>query len=319
MKNTILFLSIVTIFGCTEPFFELTKNRDHLDVVDGKISTIEGASYIRIFEQINDSILVPIPGLNVSVIADDGEIFPFAFEASRYIPISSAFKGEVGRQYRLEAFNESISIESSFDMIPDSIPLSMVTVDTFITILVPPLNLVQKVDAVAAIALITSENESQARLRFEHSYENVLTRQIETTTFDQYALYSCDKNIDCNFNETRVPVGTTTQQSWMFFNLLIPDCRSNTGEVDISNGCIAPCCLQQDDHLTEFKVYVEAMSVSSFEYWSQIEKLTNNNGLIFDTFPFPLEGNITCDGCENEIVGIFRAVAETTATENRIL
>ena len=252
------------MIGCSEPFTELSKNRDILNVVDGKISNLPGASYIRIFEQINDSTQIPIPNLNVSVINGDGEAFPFTFESNRYIPSSAAFKADIGVQYRFEATNESITIESSFDLVPDSIPLSMTTVDTFITILTGPLNLVQKVDAVAAVALISSEGNHRARLRFEHSYINPLNDMVETTTFDEYALYACENTFDCNSSSTRVPIGTTTQRSWIFLNSLRIDCLNTSGEVDISNGCVFPCCLRRDDYLTTFRVYAESMSPSIF-------------------------------------------------------
>ncbi len=309
---------IVFLFGCTEPF-ELVENRELLDVVDGKISTLEGQSYIRIFQQVNDSIQNPIFDLNVSVISDEGDVFPFRYSSGTYIPQSSDFIGEVGRSYRLEAVNENVTIESNFDLIPELIPLKTAVVDTFISILTP-LNLIQKVDATAAIAKIPTRPNSRARLRFEYSYVNVLTSEVETITDeDQYALYSCERSSSCSSDSTRVAVGLTTQQTWFFLNPTIADCLNIDGEVDLSNGCIPPCCLFQEDWIAEFRVYLEAMSVSSFEYWTQIEQLTNNDGLIFDTFPFPLSGNISCVGCQNEIVGLFRTVAETTDTENTIL
>ncbi|MEO9870478.1 DUF4249 family protein [Ekhidna sp.] len=320
MKNTIPYFIIFIVFiGCTEPF-ELGKPKAILDVVDGKISTLEGQSYIRIFQQVDDSVQIPVPDLTISVISDKGDISLFRYKSGVYIPQESNFKGEVGTRYKMEAFNSDIMIESSFDSIPQPIPLSMALVDTFASILTP-LNLIQKLDAVAAIAKIPSQTERRyTRLRFELTYLDFFSSEIDTTSFDkQYALYSCESNNGCSSDTTKVPVGLTTQQTWLFVNDSNPDCLNREGEVDLSNGCVPTCCRLEDDWNTEFKVYLESMSFSSYVYWEQIQQLTNNNGLIFDTFPFPISGNISCIGCQNEVVGLFRTVAETSATENRIL
>lgn len=319
MKNPIVSLILILLLlGCSEPF-ELKGDRDILDVVDGKISTIEGRSFIRIFQQVNDTIQNPIPDLSVTVISDKGEVFPFSFIAGSYLPQAIDFKGEVGTKYRLEAFNDDLMIASTFDSIPAPIPLKVAVVDTFLSILTP-LNLIQKVDAKGANAKVSSQSVGRAKLQFEYSYINQLTNEIETTSDeDQFVLYSCENSFGCGSDSTSISVGLTIQQTWLFLNSTNPDCLTPNGDVDISNGCIAPCCLFQEDWGADFRVYLEAMSISSFEYWNQIEQLTTNNGLIFDTFPFPLNGNISCEGCQNEIVGIFRAVAETTDTENTIL
>lgn len=311
---------IMLLCGCSEPF-EIQQTRTLLDVVDGKISTLEGNSYIRIFQQVDDSTQRPIVDLNISVVDNNDDTFSFIYLSNGvYIPQDPSFRGVEGSSYRMVASNEVIAIQSSSDIMPAAIPLSMATVDTFLSILTP-LNLIQKVDAVGAIALIPSQSGgSYARLRFEFAYQNPLIGEVETTMFkDQYALFSCETGNSCNADSTRLPVGLTNQQVWRFLNSKNPDCLNIDGEVDTSNGCIPPCCLFQEDWNAEFKIILESMSASSFEYWKQVQQLTNNNGLIFDTFPFPISGNVSCEGCQNEIVGQFRTVAETFATENKIL
>lgn len=61
----------------------------------------------------------------------------------------------------------------------------------------------------------------------------------------------------------------------------------------------------------KFNISAESMTKSTYEFWENIQKLMRNDGLIFDTFPFPLKSNVTCTNCENDVVGNFRTISKS--------
>ena len=78
------------------------------------------------------------------------------------------------------------------------------------------------------------------------------------------------------------------------------------------------CCEYRDQWETVFKLELESLSKETFRFWEDLERLTTGNGLIFDTYPFPLEGNVTCQGCEGDFFGLLRA-SSTTVKERIVI
>ena len=72
--------------------------------------------------------------------------------------------------------------------------------------------------------------------------------------------------------------------------------------------CELPCCEEYIEYATVFRIRQESLSASAYDFWNQVEQLRNNDGLVFDTYPFPVRGNVSCDDCDLEVIGFFSAV-----------
>ena len=325
MKFNIKYIFILSVFiwlSCTEPF-DFGIQPEPIDIIDGKISTITGRSYIRIYEFLNDSTQSDRVDLDVSVVDNNGTMIPFEYDSGRFVPVDRSFNAEVGISYRMIASSISgETYESSFEEVAGPIGLSMSTKDTF-RLRLTTLNIIEEVEGVSAVARIPGNLSNQyLRLQFEHTYLNPLTLRNETTTFlDQFRLLTCDLNSCNQIDSLTVPVGNTFQQDWTFLNRESEACRIALDTLNFNDPrfCFPPCCSMIGDWPTEFRIYLESMTFPSFQYWSDIQRLRENDGLLLDTFPFPLSGNVTCNGCQNKTVGSVRAVSETFATTTRSL
>ena len=185
------------------------------------------------------------------------------------------------------------------------------------------LNFVEEEELVAAIAKIPARIDNfYSRLKFECSYQNILTLEAEVKTFeDHFSLYSCSLGVCSSLDTVSLPVGTTPQNGWLFLNRNLPECLvaldtlypTNPGE------CFYPCCfqLEKDEWKATFKITMESMTFPAFQYWENIQRLISNDGILLDTYPFPIKGNVYCDGCNNQVIGLFRASSESYATETR--
>ena len=65
------------------------------------------------------------------------------------------------------------------------------------------------------------------------------------------------------------------------------------------------------DYPTTFKIFGEYISRENHRYWREVEKLLNSDGLVFDVFPYPIQGNITCTECDENVIGLFQTVSES--------
>ncbi len=307
----------MVFISCAEPF-DFGIEPQVIDIVDGKISTIEGRSYIRIYEFLNDSTQRDKIELDVRVVDRNGTIIQFMYDSGRFIPSNPTFSGLIGNSYRMIATATTGEIyESEFDAVPDAIQLSMFTKDTF-RLRLTTLNIIEEVEGVSAVARIPSGLLNQyLRLQFEYSYLNPLTSKTDITTFPgQFRLLACDSQVCGQQDSLNVPVGNTFQTDWTFLNTELPECLRafDTLNVNDPTQCFTPCCTMIDEWNTEFKIYLESMTFDSYNYWKDIERLRENEGLLLDTFPFPLSGNVSCVGCSNKVVGSVRSVSETFAT-----
>lgn len=303
-------ISIFSLIACAEPFrFEVENTA--LTVVDAKISTMEGESVINIFNVSKDGEISAIGNLNVTVLdQNDNEItFSYNIDSAKYFPTASNFAGVIGERYRFQAVNNDGAIySSSYDSIPSPYEFSVNVKDTTESFL-SALNIIMEREAVAAIAEIPPINQQvYSKYQFKFSYLNPITLEINENPSDEFVLFSCNNSTECT-DSVKVPIGRRIDRSWFFYNREDPCPETpNTGISCLAN----PCCQFAEAWVADFIIIQESLSQASFNYLERVQRLRNNDGLIFDTYPFPLEGNVRCESCDNEVVGFFRTVAETS-------
>ncbi|MEO9870474.1 DUF4249 family protein [Ekhidna sp.] len=318
MKNILIVIVILFSIRCSKPF-QFDVRSSTLDVIDAKISTLSERSFVRIYRVLNEEERIPISDLDVKVITGDGEEFDFIYDdVDRYLPISPFFVGEIGQEYKMMAFKSNrLMYESSFDAIPAPIEFTIKAKDTLILRLSSQ-NIIVDEKAVVAVAEIgAQESQSYGRINFGYSYLDFFSNEKTEVETDQYALYACEVNAGCSEN-IKVPIGYTFKDEWRFVDQTV-FCELARDTTDFGMICILPCCQFLENWPTEFYANLESMSFATYKYWKDANSLLNNDGLVFDTFPFPVSGNITCNSCESDVVGLFRAVSETIATTPRTL
>lgn len=308
-------LLFIFLFSCAEPFDFGIQPTD-ITVIDGKVSTEQGQSYVAIYRMVNGD-QIDQDGLEITILSNLGETVDFMYDATErvYLPQDPGFTGTIGLGYQLQvSLNGEILYRSDYDVIPDPVFFTIEARDTLISELVGPFNLLVDKKAVAAVANITQViNDVYAKLEFSYSYLDYFTNErIVVKNSDDFILFN-NLNIDESQQAIDVPVGNKLITPWFFFDESRPPalCQS-AAECGSDPCCGNPCCEYRATWLTEFNITQETMSSETYKFWENVEKLRNNDGLVFDTFPFPLKGNITCVQCDQEVVGLFRAVAETS-------
>lgn len=316
LKHTILILLLYC--ACSEPF-EFDIEEGAFNVVDAKVSTEEGSSYVRIYA-LNDSIQTVRPDFVVQVLSDEGEIIDFAFDQSsgNYLPIDPTFRGEIGAKYRFSASNnDGILFESSYDSIPDSLPISINIADTTVLEFNERLNRFLLSDAVNSTAIVPFTSEIfYSRINLVYAYQDFW--KSDSTILEELDDFILLDNfqIPIPASGTTIPLGIRVNELWLFFDTTQP--ASFCTSVVLFNCpdpcCGNPCCEYLERWVMEFRLEQENISPATYDYWKNVEKLRDNDGLVFDTFPFPVEGNIECTGCENQTLGLFQAVSKSVSS-----
>lgn len=311
----------ISLLGCTEPFeFDA---RSAVDVIDAKVSTLEGRSYVRIYTIQEDGQVDEINNLDVKIVTNTGEEHDFTFngDSGVYLPQFTTFRGQEGMKYRMEASEADVLIyRSEYDSIVPAIDFTVDTKDTTV-LSFNSLNIIDERMGTAAIVTVEDQQGPvYSKMEFSYSYIDFFTEEAVNVDFeDEFSLYSCNDSQECN-REIDIPVGVTLTNEWYFIKV---DAACNAALDTLDGGfilnCTAPCCRYEEDWPTVFEVIVESMSEPTYDYWKNVIRLRNNDGLVFDTYPFPLASNIVCDQCDREVTGLFRAVSEVQRRWNVIL
>lgn len=308
-------LLLIFLFSCAEPY-DFGVQRADITVIDGKVSTEQGQSFVSIYRIVNEE-QIDQDGLEIMIFSNLGETVDFMYDATDrvYIPQDPGFSGTIGVGYQLQvSLNGTLLYQSDYDILPDPVSFTIEARDTLISELVGPFNLLVDKKAVVAVANIPQvTNDVYAKLEFSYSYLDYFSNErILVSYSDDFVLFN-NLNVDGSVQTIDVPVGNKLITPWFFFDESRPpeQCQS-APECGSDPCCGNPCCEFRATWLTEFNITQETMSSETYKFWENVEKLRSNDGLVFDTFPFPLKGNITCIQCDQEVVGLFRAVAETS-------
>lgn len=310
----------VALISCAEPHH--FDNVDAIvEVIDAKVSTIEGNSYVKVFLS-QQGTTNPIVDLDIVVVSGEGDEYPFNYvsDSSSYLPDASDFSGEVGSKYKFEAYRSGVLIyESDYDSISQPIDFILETADTSV-LTFNSINVVRE-NGTAVSARIASIPDLYSKFEFRYSYLDYFTEErVYVNDEEEFELYNCESNSECP-DSTQIVAGLVLRDGWNFIQNT-PLCnavRDTMDDVKFFQECPFECCHFEDVWLSELVITSEALSPDVYFFWNDVEKLSGNDGLIFSTYPFPLGGNIRCNDCENNVLGLFRAVAETTKRKNVLL
>ncbi len=312
------------LFSCAEPF-EIG-SRGSLLILDGKISTEIGESFIRIYNINEDGSTTSFNDFDIRVIDTDGQEYSFVSldtTTNSFGPGNFGFVGREGVGYKVIATRENgMTLESTFDYVAEKIDFDFNIGDTTVTVVSQANEPIER-SATSAIASFPYDGTSlYSRLDFEYRYMDFFSLDTVFVRDNDVVLFSCDDRNNCQ-EDVDVTAGFTTRFEWFFIlRNRFCDSLASVTQINFVENCNASsmgCCEYRDDWPTIFKIQLESLSEESYAFWENLESLTSNNGLIFDTFPFPIEGNVECQGCEGDFFGLLRTSAVTTKEQLVIL
>ncbi|NQV52658.1 MAG: DUF4249 domain-containing protein [Flavobacteriales bacterium] len=306
--NGFIYMALLLLVRCVDPFVLENEKYDERIVVEGTITNEPGPHQVKISQTspLDQVIYRPLQGCVVSVIDGSGTIYPFIEqEAGSYLSDSANLKGVVGERYRLEIKTpDGKSYESSWEQIlppiaiddikeeyeeredPD-IPLGRFGFQFYVDaadVVRDTVNLLWQVDATY---------EYRADLKIDFYYDGVLRPFPQRDLF-----YTCYKTF-------RVPeIFTFTTSAQDGFE-------------------VKDQALHYEDTQTRALTYKYTLNVRqlhlgkrAYAFWDELKQLKDLQGEVFDRQPFQVNGNITSVENENDkALGYFMAAGVSNRRE----
>lgn len=346
-KTYLLFLIAI---ACQEPF-DFDSPDASLVVLDAKVSTMMGETSVTIYSTSNEEVKKrkALSGFEVSLVTGTGVIIDFEEGETRgvYRPIDPNFIGEVGQSYRLSTVSpDDHQIISQYDSIHAPVDFELTLENVIETELNTETNSLIEMPAIGVFVDLHADREDYfSRFTFRYEYDHFFTESREfQRPVDEFVLYECRTPDICD-DPAKKLIGTQVDRGWSFWDSTDHRCdslRTTTYVAEHPNGILAAfidcapdslagvwldpdgeyvccCCITFEDYETEFVVIQETLSNQSYRFWQNVDRLLNNDGLVFDTFPFPVTGNVSCENCPFTVVGQLRAVAETRKSQSVLL
>ncbi len=314
MKSKVLNILFVILLACSEPHdFEIVSSA--VNIIDAKISDLVGRSYINMYVNTENG-RVSIQSMNVNLITDQNDVIPFEYspDENLYRPQDPTFAAESSVEYRMMAsVQNEIIFESAAEQIESQVNFRFAIEDT--TLFEPQIDGITGVEkkAKAFVARIPPIAENTyLKLDFKYSFPDMFTGDTTVRSFiDEFALFT-NVGIAQTMDSIAIPVRSKVFSGWFFTDHTILSIFCNEGECTFEDPCCGnPCCGYSETWPAVYEIVAQSMSLDTYNYWEGVEKLNNNNGLVLDTYPFPLKGNVSCSNCNGETIGLFRVVSET--------
>ena len=313
MKSKALNILVVILLACSEPHdFEIVSSA--VNVIDAKISDQVGRSYINMYVN-SESGRIGIQGMDVALVTDQNDVIPFAYSPNEdlYLPQDPTFAAESNVEYRMMAsVQNEIIFESVAEQIESPVNFKFAIEDT--TVFEPGIDGITGVEkkAKAFVARIppTAEN-TYLKLDFKYSFPDMFTGDTTIRSFiDEFVLFS-NVGIAQTTDSIAIPVRSKVFSGWFFTDHTILSIFCIVGTCTFDDPCCGNiCCGYSETWPAVYEIVAQSMSLEAYNYWEAAEKLNNNNGLVLDTYPFPLKGNVSCSNCSGETIGLFRVVSE---------
>jgi hypothetical protein len=290
-KRILLFGVLLALGSCIEPFAppEVNQAKSYL-VVDGFLNAANQPSRIKLSRtQAVSQAFTPQPELQAKMLVEGnlGSSFGFAEEGNgTYLLDQQLFNPN--EQFRLK-----ITLKDGSQYLSEYVPLKIT----------PPIQALKwEVDAAkngVNIALSTADPSNKTWF-YRWQYEE--TWQYHTTYSSAYevenqkivprkvSLYTCYKTE----KPSQIILGSSIKQS----QDLIRDFP-----ITFVSGSTTKLTMRYSILVTQF-----ALTQEAFEYWTQLQKTTENTGGLFDPQPSQITGNIQCVNRPGELVfGYFSA------------
>ena len=286
---------------CVEPFTPEVRKYADLLVIDGTLTDELGTQTITVSRtsNYNESGFIPENGCSVTVLDDQGNIFPYTGKGSgRYQ--AEFYQGDVqyGRAYMLRVIsNDGKVYESDYQTIKPA----------------------PQIDSVTAVAETKITAEDPVGLYGYQFYVNT----SDPTGNTRYYRWSMEETW-----EYHAPFEVAFMYDGVLHaNYSFPDDRSKcwkTMEVpgiysatsrDIANDVLKNVKLNYVSTGTNrlkvrYSLLVKqyALSAEGYEFWSGLEKQTQESGGLYESQPYMIRGNITCVSNPGEVaLGFFSA------------
>ncbi|XOV91312.1 MAG: DUF4249 domain-containing protein [Bacteroidota bacterium] len=298
---TVILMSLMTLFGCIQPFEVDFPENDRILVISGVLTNVDREHYVNISytNSFSDEFEEPIL-INAEVFVEDqsGNIYTYVQESNgRYIsPVG--FKAEIGNTYQLKVLLNEQLFASDPEVLLTPTEIDNLHWDPK-EVIDPDIN-----EVVRGAQFFIDSKESQNKY-FRYEWEG--------THIIRPPYYATNEVIDgeiFTIGHVTGPCYTTNYSNSLLLASSIG--LSQTRVLDVPINFIA-----EDDsklrHAYSLLVRQYSLSESTYNYYKQLKKNNESSGSFFDAQQGSIPGNIVnVDDPESIVLGFFEVSGENS-------
>jgi|GEM_PF-3047684 len=273
----LLLTVLILIFGCSSPYDFNAKSIVYYSV-DGHVSNLGSSIELTYSKAYDGNSLSFNPVLDATVIVEDslGNSYQFVDlkQIGLYTP-QGAFSPEVGKKYKLKIFVESITIESNYQEMLETVPFHLQ----------------------ADSAQQTGVNETGPVV----SNGSMIKTLVEASRPTKYFRWKCNET----YTDPNPQIGFVK----ILYNNNFVMSESDDKLITSKDILFKPQMYPPPPSLTDgsetihtYTVTEESLTLDAYQYWVLIRKQLDNTGSIFDTMPTTIQGNLQATNSEQNIV-----------------
>lgn len=306
-RSVFLFLLIIMLCTCIEPYEPKLRGYENLLVVEGLV-TDENASYaVKLSSTMSnqDETPVKISGAEIYVTTGGGQRYLLReFKTGLYKTDSTIFRGQPGEIYTLHIISNGREYQSDpyiMEPVPDIDSIYFEKQQVLVN------NATETVDGIM-IYLDSEEGQNEYyRWDFEETWK------FRVPNPKKY-IYINDSNI--------IPVARINDYCWKSKKsdeVMVQSVLQNQGNRIKSVPVNFIASDKSDRLLIQYSIVVKQYSISKkeFDFWSNMKKVNESGGDIFETQPFPVISNIhNINDPEEKVLGYFQVSAMRECRKN---
>jgi hypothetical protein len=297
------FILIITATGCVKQFLPEFGTDPNLYVVEGLITDQPGSQGVRVSRSIplgKSSDLIPVSGCNVWITNDLGTKYTLTGASSGMYFTSNDFRGVVGRKYTLyvEVTRYDVPTKKKVvDFTVQSKPAEMLPVPPIDSLYYEKLQLTAEngfpVEGEGCQVLLNTSDPANKSRFFRWDYSE--TWKIQGPTYQK----------------------TINSVCWITNNSDEINAKAVTGlsENKIKAQKVKFISNQSDRLSVRYRIQVNQYSLNEneFNYWSDLEKITQQSGNFYDITPASVNGNLFIVGNpDRQVLGYFSVSAKSS-------
>jgi len=299
----ILFLLVISLSTCIDPFYLELEDYESLLVVEGLITDQPGPNTItlsRTFRNV-DGLPVMVSHAEVSVQDENGVITIFhEDEPGIYLSDPTLFTGRVGGTYSLQ-----IRTGDGLEFISDV--CTMTAVPRIDSLYYEPDNEFYDNGTIEEPGLrvyLDTDNRDEACPYMRWEFEEVWKFRVpypilvQDLGYKEYKTKHVENDICWRYEQSEQILIYSSEEEGSDLISRKPIQFINPGR---SNSLLRQYSIQVSQY---------SLSEEEFSFWNNLREITESEGDIFEKQPFPIEGNIRCINNEHvNILGYFQVSA----------
>lgn len=309
--NALILISSLGVSSCIDPFVPETASYEDLIFIEcllsndtSRVQAVKIALASPVISEYGSHIVLPpkgVSGANVRVAGDDGHSYPFVLAGPGRYEAEQDFIPVPGKAYKLIVNHAGNSFESDFETMKASPPIDSISFR-------------HKIERVSEMGDVYDG------YRFYSSNHNNQEAGPSYYRWEPFATYYFRIPYDATHiwdGRTQIPATNSEVRYCWSSNFIKGIFTGNTEGLSENRISESPLHFQSQygDALSirySLNVKQYAINRSAWEFWDDMQRQVSQNGGMYDTQPFRVQGNIRCTtDPELFVAGVFEVAGYT--------